>query len=55
MKKVVLVLISALAGLSIFAQSEYPDSPYDKPHIADKKPIILQTIRYADVMWSKKN
>jgi len=54
MKKVVLVLISALAGLSIFAQSEYPDSPYDKPHIADKKPIILQTIRYADVMWSKK-
>ncbi|MDR2962772.1 MAG: gliding motility protein GldN [Bacteroidales bacterium] len=54
MKKVGLVLVATIIALSAFAQSEYPDSPYDRPHTADRKPIALQTIRYADVMWSKK-
>jgi len=55
MKKVILLLVVALYSFAAFSQGgEYPDSPYDKPHIADKKPIIMQTIRYADVMWSKK-
>ncbi len=54
MKKVGLFLVATVVALSVFAQSEYPDSPYDRPHTADRKPIALQHIRYADVMWSKK-
>lgn len=56
MNRVVSILVGIIASISLFAQgqTEFPDSPYDKPHIADKKPISLQTIRYADVMWSKK-
>lgn len=54
MKKVGLLLVAVIISLSAFAQAEYPDSPYDRPHTADRKPIALQHIRYADVMWSKK-
>lgn len=54
MKKVGLVLVATIVALSAFAQAEYPDSPYDRPHTADRRPVALQTIRYADVMWSKK-
>ncbi|MCL2327506.1 MAG: gliding motility protein GldN [Bacteroidetes bacterium] len=54
MKKVGLLLVATIIALSAFAQAEYPDSPYDRPHTADRRPIALQTIRFADVMWSKK-
>lgn len=54
MKKVLVFIVAVIISGLAFSQGEYPDSPYDKPHIVDKKPIILQTIRYSDVMWSKK-
>lgn len=46
--------MAAIVSLSTFAQAEYPDSPYDRPHTSDRRPIALQHIRFADVMWSKK-
>lgn len=56
MKKVGLFFIAVAFSSALFAQdgSGYPDSPYDKPHMNDRKPIAMQTIRYADVMWSKQ-
>lgn len=55
MKKLGLFIVAVAFSSALFAQtSEYPDSPYDKPHMNDRKPIALQQIRYADVMWSKQ-
>ncbi len=55
MRRVLILLVSLAVTATGFAQGgEYPDSPYDKPHVTNRKPILLQTIRYADVMWSKK-
>jgi len=55
MKKVGLFIIAVAFSSALFAQaSEYPDSPYDKPHMNDRKPVTMQNIRYADVMWSKQ-
>ena len=56
MKKVGLFFIAVAFSSALFAQdgSGYPDSPYDKPHMNDRKPIAMQSIRYADVMWSKQ-
>lgn len=55
MKKVVLLFLTVAFSSALFAQSsEYPDSPYDKPHMNDNKPKVRQHIRYADVMWSKQ-
>lgn len=53
MKRVGILVTALVLSISVFAQ-EYPDSPYEKPHVSNRKPIKLQTIRYADVMWSKK-
>jgi gliding motility associated protien GldN len=55
MKKLGLFIVAVAFSSALFAQtSEYPDSPYDKPHMNDRKPIAMQQIRYADVMWSKQ-
>ena len=55
MKKLGLFIVAVAFSSALFAQtSEYPDSPYDKPHMSDRKPIAMQQIRYADVMWSKQ-
>ncbi len=55
MKKIGLLIIAVAFSSALFAQaSEYPDSPYDKPHMNDRKPARKQNIRYADVMWSKQ-
>ncbi len=55
MKKIGLFIIGIAFSSALFAQaSEYPDSPYDKPHMNDRKPAVMQNIRYADVMWSKQ-
>lgn len=53
MKKLVFLLVSVALASSLYSQ-EYPESPYDKPHITNRKPIKMQHIRYSDVMWSKK-
>ncbi|MBO4777633.1 MAG: gliding motility protein GldN [Bacteroidales bacterium] len=55
MKKLGLFIIAVAFSSALFAQqSEYPDSPYDKPHMTERKPVPMQQIRYADVMWSKQ-
>ena len=55
MKKLGLFIVAVAFSSALFAQtSEYPDSPQDKPHMNDRKPIAMQQIRYADVMWSKQ-
>ncbi|MFO7868399.1 MAG: gliding motility protein GldN [Bacteroidales bacterium] len=54
MKKLTIFLVIGAFASTLFAQGEFPDSPYDKPHVSNRKPIDLQHIRYADVMWSKK-
>src|SRR5690554_3245981 len=54
MKKIIFLLVAVVFSTTLFAQGEYPESPYDKPHVTNRKPINLQHIRYADVMWSKK-
>src|SRR5690554_1057075 len=54
MKNLSILLVLVAFATTLFAQGEYPDSPYDKPHVTNRKPINLQHIRYADVMWSKK-
>jgi len=55
MKRAIFFLVAVVISATGFAQGgEYPDSPYEKPHVTNRKPINLQTIRYSDVMWSKK-